>query len=62
MLTLTIYINQGTGKHWFLRRPPLSEPALQEVDKVVIISIILSLVDKVDEVVIICIILSSSTL
>ena len=26
--------NQGTGKHWFLRQPPLSEPALEEVDKV----------------------------
>ena len=31
----TIDINiQGNGKHWFLRQPPLSEPALQEVDKV----------------------------
>ena len=25
---------QGNGKHWFLRQPPLSEAALQEVDKV----------------------------
>ena len=31
----TVDINiQGNGKHWFLRQPPLSEPALQEVDKV----------------------------
>jgi len=31
---LPSYNHEGTGKHWFLRQPPLSEPALEEVDKV----------------------------
>jgi len=59
---LPSYNQEGNGKHWFLRQPPLSEPALQEVDKVFrdrlrtllsvddLVEHVVGLVDQIDQV------------